>query len=213
LLGIVSQLEEAQQEPSELADEPATFGPEDRFDTEAEPDPEPFGTSPRTSAGIPSDDPRRDPLLPEIPRFVPPDLPKFVPAPAGDETIEAITPAEFPVPAPTEAPADTSAAEEVAQLEADSGLPRPSAAEIDGIDPPESGSSEIQAAATVEAPPEMEADLAEATPAIDEEAEESLDPSFLGWTTEEEGGAVDLSLPDFPTIDLPTLEDEGRNRN
>jgi hypothetical protein len=44
-----------------------------------------------------------------------------------------------------------------------------------------------------------------------EEAGESEGPSFLQWTPEEQGDEpIDMSLPDFPSIDIPTLEEEDR---
>ena len=230
LLGIVSQLEdESDEEPIEIPEEPLRAHP-----------------VPITSF-IPPDDPRRDPVPPEIPSFVPPPAPPRVSIPQLE--VDGIEQAEVSAAAyGTVADALDGAADGIASDAAADG----SVGAADGIaaDAPDGAADdgtppEIAAATGIDdgtTPAEISADEPSgiagdspevATPAAAEETDpataagadpgdaESVDEtpakqrSFLQWTNEEaqDGPGFDLSLPDFPSIDIPTLEDEERRKD
>jgi hypothetical protein len=63
---------------------------------------------------------------------------------------------------------------------------------------------------------EMEASSGESEADSDHIDESPSGASFLQWTPEESKGDLtdlDLTLPDFPSIDFPTVEDEERRRS
>src|SRR3954453_7312733 len=209
LLGIVTQLEEESEDDLMSSEPPIVVtSSEDPAVTEGESH-SAARTIPTVSY-IPPDDPRRDPVPADDPRWEsvqadharwdvsPPDLPTFVPPPvpprvsipeAEPEAIEEVTePASIGAGDGGESPA-TLAPEQA-----------PSAETVDA-EPP---SDDVETA--------VDTDMPEADSGPDgEEARPAGRGSFLRWTNEEAGNSpIDLTLPDFPSIDISSLEDESQ---
>ena len=197
LMGIVTQLEEENDEDAVGAFEQAmSIEPPATHEAPIE-DSKPPGRTIPTSSYIPSDDPRRDPVPPEIPSFVAPSPPR----------------ASFPQPVIEEADGQVEGAGPVDLTESPNGTVPPTA-EPEAVAEPElvtEAPSVSEPGADEAATPEP-TEEAEARP--DEESPAGQKPSFLRWTNEEEKPPdLDMSLPDFPTIDIPSLEDEEKRRD
>lgn len=181
LMGIVTQLEED-------ADDESFEAPEDVLRSHAIP----------ATGYMPPDDPRRDSVTaddarreaspPELPAFVPPPAPPRASVPeASPDVIEELmqqgwieSAAEGEPPASAAAEEPVSAAEMVAE---------PVSEEVEVDD-------------------DGDVPQADSMPDVEEEPPARRE-SFLQWTNEEvDPPPIDMSLPDFPSIDIPTLDDD-----
>jgi len=215
LLGIVSQLEEdVAEEPSApaIASVPPSASEDEAFESSESAESTPVGGlgrawAPAGLGDVPPDDPRRDPIPHDFPAFVPPQPPRrqplpsalaadpdfVIPPPPGDAEVFATSSADAPAEesegtAVETGPDASSEAEPPAgSVESEAAVEEPEAADLASVDEPEAADL-----ASVDEPA-----------AIDPEPD---DPNSMGamWTPEEkEDQGPDLSLPDFPQIDIP----------
>jgi len=123
-----------------------------------------------------------------------------------DASVTEFAPGEVAIPAAPEAAAPEPSSAAAISASGDDSLPGPDAPDMRAV-----AEEDIRAAlADASGEPRETAGDADAETDIDTDR-----PSFLRWTPEEERGdePIDLSLPDFPSIDIPTLEDEERRRD
>jgi cell division septum initiation protein DivIVA len=200
LMGIVSQLEEESQEdpfdPPESALRAHGIG---------------------ASGSIPSDDPRRDPVPPDLPSFAPPPAPPRVSIPEErtDRVDDMVEIAGLDDAHSTDVASDVMsgdpAAGESAEVASDADGPEIAATTGEAWIV-EADETSIADSADPTDEPEASAEPEDSAPGpADGPAERE---SFLHWTDEEsESPALDMSLPEFPSIDIPSLEDEERRRD
>jgi DivIVA domain-containing protein len=176
LMGIVSQLEE-EHEALPAEEESGGLGRS-------------WADAPSSPGSIASDDPRRDPLPPDLPAFAPPPLPSR-PSTAGASN----------------GMGDTSGHQDTEVFEPSESSPPEIVAH--GVEDPPKPMLEDTAVPALAEPPEPDP-----APALEIEPDQRLpeldDAGLLMWGPSEAGQpSPDMSLPDFPWIDIPGLEEEG----
>jgi DivIVA domain-containing protein len=227
LVAIVAQLEEEQEAEDAVVEPPMEWLPA-----------VPAGSIPQDDPRrdpVPLENVRHDPVPPEIPAFTPPTPPRIaIPDSPSATAVQATGTADVEMVAD-----GRGGAESTVEMADQSTLAPPNGDDDVGTSPTELAPEELAVhepaapeaitstssdgePAPVPDDPDMRAVAEEDIRAAREEAaggakEEAADedrPSFLQWTPEEVHGPepIDLSLPDFPSIDIPTLEEEEDRR-